>query len=641
MLKRSAYEPILKASGLFSSQTNLIQRKKPFLFLRRFDMKQKLNVAITLSIVFSVMFTVIAFADSYVAADKLGEFSNGPTIDLGELCLNVPADPVDLLFAAQRSGDYPSQTVWESGAELFVTNINQSTGTPASLFSQLVDSQIILPANWESLPTGTLSEDTGKVRVIVTPNSFGAGNRSLTFFGRGPNSLNGEELNRMATVTLTWIVEPCDFIPPTAAPEQTPPANANGWNNTEVTVNWNWADNVGGSGIDPDNCTFPTLATEEGAYVLEANCFDFEGNEGTASYLVQIDKTAPFISAALDRSPAATGWFNFATGAPTVSFTCFDALSGLDGACPAGFTFGQGQNLAYNQTIFDKAGNSASASVINIFVDTVAPGISASLSPARPASGWWNIASGAPTASFNCTDATSGVASCPDDYTFPQGENLSHTGTAVDHAGNSASATVSDIDVDLTAPSLTWNGGPAADGSYFFGSVPDAPTCEAFDALSGPDGCTISGYSASVGEHTLTATAYDKAGNSYSETRTYTVTAWQLEGFDRPVVMGGVWNTVRGGSTVPLKFNIFVGETELTDTSYIESIKAQKVSCEANIGEESAVTAVTTGGTSLRYDFTSGQFVFNWQTPRKAGDCYEVTMTTQDGSSLVAFFKLR
>ena len=49
----------------------------------------------------------------------------------------------------------------------------------------------------------------------------------------------------------------------------------------------------------------------------------------------------------------------------------------------------------------------------------------------------------------------------------------------------------------------------------------------------------------------------------------------------------------------------------------------------------------TTGQTVLRYDSVAGQFVQNWQTPKKPGACYQVTMTTQDDSALSAFFKLK
>ncbi|NTU88495.1 MAG: single-stranded DNA-binding protein [Actinobacteria bacterium] len=50
----------------------------------------------------------------------------------------------------------------------------------------------------------------------------------------------------------------------------------------------------------------------------------------------------------------------------------------------------------------------------------------------------------------------------------------------------------------------------------------------------------------------------------------------------------------------------------------------------------------TTGGTSLRYDSTGGQFIQNWRTPKgKAGYCYEATLTTDDGSFISASFKLK
>jgi hypothetical protein len=50
---------------------------------------------------------------------------------------------------------------------------------------------------------------------------------------------------------------------------------------------------------------------------------------------------------------------------------------------------------------------------------------------------------------------------------------------------------------------------------------------------------------------------------------------------------------------------------------------------------------VSTGGTSLRYDSTAGQFIQNWQTPKKPGTCYTTTMTTQDGSTISANFILK
>ena len=52
-------------------------------------------------------------------------------------------------------------------------------------------------------------------------------------------------------------------------------------------------------------------------------------------------------------------------------------------------------------------------------------------------------------------------------------------------------------------------------------------------------------------------------------------------------------------------------------------------------------TLTATGATSLLYDTTGGQFIYNCKTPTGAGGCYRVTITTNDGSSQTAFFKLK
>jgi hypothetical protein len=150
--------------------------------------------------------------------------------------------------------------------------------------------------------------------------------------------------------------------------------------------------------------------------------------------------------------------------------------------------------------------------------------------------------------------------------------------------------------------------------------------------------CNVTGFATTVGTHSLTAMARDKAGNQAMEVRTYTVLPWTLKGFYQPVDMNGVYNIIKGGRTVPLKFEIFAGSTELTDIAYIKSLTYAQTSCDANATTDEIETTAT-GGTSLRY--ADGQFIYNWKTPNSAGKCYRVTMTTIDGSSLVAYFKLK
>jgi hypothetical protein len=286
----------------------------------------------------------------------------------------------------------------------------------------------------------------------------------------------------------------------------------------------------------------------------------------------------------------------------------------------------------------DVSGNSSTAAAAEIKIDTVAPSISASLDKTAAATGWFNIDTGAPTVSFSCSDATSGLAAaCPASSTFVEGADQSRSETIYDNAGNSATDGVENIDVDLVAPTDISISGAV---NYYFGDTPGTATCTADGGTSGLDSCTVTGYGeGAVGSYTATATATDAAGNVSTETTNYSVLAWTFSGFYQPVDMAGVVNTVKNGSGVPLKFEIFAGETELSDTSLV-TMSAIKVGCTSGT-TESEVELTTSGATSLRYDATEGQFIFNWKTPKAPNTCYDVTVTSLDGSSITAKFKLR
>jgi hypothetical protein len=210
--------------------------------------------------------------------------------------------------------------------------------------------------------------------------------------------------------------------------------------------------------------------------------------------------------------------------------------------------------------------------------------------------------------------------------------------------GGSAGPVAVSIKRDATAPTnVAFTGGNIQDGgSYYFSIVPSGPTgCSADDATSGLAFCNVSGGGTTVGAHSYTATAQDNAGNQVQASLSYTVLPWELKGFYQPVDMNGVWNTVKGGSTVPLKFEVFAGSNELTNTSVVDGFTVKGAACPNTGSATDDIELVTTGGTSLRYDSTGGQFIQNWQSPKKPGACYSVTMKTDDGSSISANFILK
>ena len=153
---------------------------------------------------------------------------------------------------------------------------------------------------------------------------------------------------------------PADSTPPSASPTVSPAANGAGWNTTDATVSWHWADNAGGSGIDPAHCTTSSTSAGEGTITLNATCTDQAGNTGSASYVVKVDKTPPTL--------AVTGNAGTYAVDQTVAIACAatDNLSGIATAC-AGISgpavgFGVGTHTV-TLSATDFAGNTASQNV--------------------------------------------------------------------------------------------------------------------------------------------------------------------------------------------------------------------------------------------------------------------------------------
>jgi hypothetical protein len=196
---------------------------------------------------------------------------------------------------------------------------------------------------------------------------------------------------------------------------------------------------------------------------------------------------------------------------------------------------------------------------------------------------------------------------------------------------------------DTTPPEITVLG-DIEEGEYFAsGSVPAEPTCTATDSESGllePPGCVVAGYSSADGAHTLVATAEDIAGNLATLEVTYYVGPLAFQGLYSPVDNPPTVNTLKAGKTVPLKFEVFAGGTEVTDVSVITSVKQFKVSCNPEAPTDPVEETIRApGGTQLRYDDVVGQFVYNWKAPNTKG-CYDVVVTLEDGSTLTAKFKV-
>jgi hypothetical protein len=161
---------------------------------------------------------------------------------------------------------------------------------------------------------------------------------------------------------------------------------------------------------------------------------------------------------------------------------------------------------------------------LTIGIDTQAPRISGSASPAANAFGWNNSDV---TVHFWATDEVSGVASLTPDVTLRgEGAEQSAAATAGDMAGNTASFTAGRIHIDKTPPVVTYTGNL---GTYPADATVDI-ACSSSDALSGVAADTCSpvqgpAYLLLPGANRFSATATDRAGNVGSGATTFTVAA--------------------------------------------------------------------------------------------------------------------
>jgi len=203
---------------------------------------------------------------------------------------------------------------------------------------------------------------------------------------------------------------------------------------------------------------------------------------------------------------------------------------------------------------------------------------------------------------------------------------------------------------NITAKALTINGLSAQNKVWDGNTNATITGSPSLVGVISPDVVTLTGTatgtfdSANVGPRTVTVSGLTLSGadaSNYSltlPTLSANIGSWTLKGFYQPVDMG-IENNTKAGSTVPLKFEVFQGATELTDATAIKDTFTQQVNCLSGVGDD--IELYATGGTSLRYDTTGGQFIFNWQSLKKVGACYKVTLVTKDGSQISADFRLK
>ncbi|MFZ2412004.1 MAG: FG-GAP-like repeat-containing protein [Candidatus Methanoperedens sp.] len=331
--------------------------------------------------------------------------------------------------------------------------------------------------------------------------------------------------------------------------DRTPPVTTDDsdsmWHNSAVTLNLAATDSLSGTAFmwyKSDGTELVSYSsnikltfTEEGVHEVEYYAVDNAGNAGEVKRAsVKIDKTPPSTADDSDGK-----WHN---GSVTVRLAASDNLAGVqttsykvnsDTETAAGLFLAWLYNAAglaeaasqgddvylpdegvfsiqYNS--IDNANNIETEKTSKqVKIDKTVPIIAGASTTLPNDNGWYN---NDVTVHFTASDALSGIELLTPDQTLSDdGAFQSVTGTAVDKAGNNASITITDINIDKTAPTITGSrASPNAQGWY---NTDVAVHFECSDGLSGLESCTPDRIVSTEGTgQTVNGAAVDNAGNS-------------------------------------------------------------------------------------------------------------------------------
>ena len=349
---------------------------------------------------------------TYGSSTTSTPFSITKTATSLALSASGPADPIVATLSRTAGAiPLPQQTV-------FFTLTGPGPGPVTKVLTAATDPQGRAQVTAPALPDGVYSVVAGFLGTPSTYMSSSSSSASIVVDTRAP--------------TVTAVLSP--------------PANGNGWNNSDVTVTFTCGSGV--SGIA--SCTSPVTVTKEGSdQAVTGTVVNNVGTSASDTALVSLDRTAPMIAGSTTTTPNSLKWFNASV---TVHFTCTDTLSGL-WLCPADTTkLDDGFAQQVSGVAVDNAGNQTTGTVTGINIDQIAPTVKVT-----------GIANGAtyplgsvPTAGCSSRDTLSGVATASTVSSTRQGNGVYNVScsAATDNAGNASAPVSASFTVTVDATSL-------------------------------------------------------------------------------------------------------------------------------------------------------------------------------------------
>jgi hypothetical protein len=206
-----------------------------------------------------------------------------------------------------------------------------------------------------------------------------------------------------------------------------------------------------------------------------------------------------------------------------------------------------------------------------------------------------------------------------------------------DAAGNSADANDT-IGLDRVGPDVT-----CVAASFLLNQPSAQVSANVTDGLSGAVNATESAaaVTTSAGSHSVSIAGTDNAGNSTTETCSYTV-GFTFDGLYAPVDRPNVTNVSKAGQAIPLKWRITdyfgAGVTNLS------SVKVQVTATSCAAGTSPDLIEEIASGSSGLQNLGDGYYQFNWKTPTSyASSCKNLGLDLGEGAvrTNLAYFSFK
>jgi sugar lactone lactonase YvrE len=408
-------------------------------------------------------------------------------------------------------GDVPAQLKAEGGPPPPVVRLSPSEWTNRNQFTldwENPDYPARITAAWYKVGGAPTSSEDGR-RTTEKPLQLQSPSEGRQAVYLWLEDELGQKDHRNASQASMLL----DQTPPTISAAVNPQPNAQGWNNTDVTVRFSCQDAL--SGVASCTPTDPIQVTQEGqGQTIQAQAVDKAGNRAERTVTVNLDKTKPQLTLGEPQGTLGSeGWYRTDVVVP---YTATDNLAGFSGGQRqlqgSARSSGEGSAVRVRVRVEDLAGNATEAEAGPFKVDQTPPTISAAVNPQPNAQGWNNTDV---TVRFQCSDALSGLVSCT-----PQEERVTSEGErriegrAEDRAGNVRTTSVT-VRLDKTPPRVSCQ---PPDTTRWYREDVSVP-CTASDSLSGLANSADASFTLIArGEgqavSTGTRTVADRAGNS-------------------------------------------------------------------------------------------------------------------------------